>query len=146
MEMDSSAMKNWHVGPGKLCTHWSYGVSCDEYDQLRARSGNCCEVCRTPEPETVRGALVIDHYESGDVFFVRGLLCDRCNSVMARHDRRQVWGEKTRPWAGRAAEYHRNAWGATAEQLAAAADQIANRIPWTRRIGGYNPATDDLSP
>lgn len=136
-----------HATPGNTCTHYlSYELTCDEYDQMKERAQGRCEICSTPEAETPRGSLVIDHYQWADTFFVRGLLCDRCNAVMARHDRKHVWGDKTRPWAAKAAEYHHKSWGATAEQLEIAAAQIAARTPWTRRLSGYNPAFDDLNP
>lgn len=65
----------------ETCHHRIYRLTCDEYDELRARAGGCCERCRTPAKETTRGILVIDHarrhYDPDNA--VRGLLCDRCN-------------------------------------------------------------------
>jgi Recombination endonuclease VII. len=127
-----------HLGP--------YHLTCDEYEALRDRAQDRCEICRTHGHDTPRGSLVIDHFQSDDLFFVRGLLCDRCNAVMARHDRKRVWGPATRPWAAKAAVYHRNSWGATPQQLALADQHIASRIPWTRRPGGYDPAFHDTAP
>lgn len=120
----------------KFCTHVAYSLSCAQYDAMRDRAQDACEICRTPDADTVRGELIIDHYQWMDLFFVRGLLCDRCNQVMARHDRKVTWGPKTQPWREKAAAYHRSAWGATPDQLALADRQIAARTPWTRRLSG----------
>lgn len=127
------------------CTHSLYGLTCGNYESLCGRARNCCEICETPSAETRRGTLVIDHFQAAALFFVRGLLCDRCNAVMARHDRKQVWGPKTRPWAAKAAKYHAKSWGATAEDLALAAQYIASNTPWTVRIGGYDPRLHDAT-
>lgn len=137
----------WHAEPPKICTHYDvYDLDCDEFERLYARAEGCCEVCRTPEADTPRGKLVIEHYHHGDLWFVRGLVCDKCNRVMACHDRSLTWGPKTRPRAALAAEFHRRAWGATPEQLAQAERDIAARQPWTPRLGGYKPELDDLDP
>jgi hypothetical protein len=108
-----------------------YGMTCEEYDQLRARSKGCCELCRTPEAKTKRGALVIDHFEGGGVFFVRGLLCDRCNSVMSRHDRTTTWGPSSLPWVDKTREYHLRAFGQPSPGEFAQADAyIGSRKPY----------------
>jgi hypothetical protein len=137
MDTDSPATLNRHTEtrhatPGNTCNHFQkYGLTCDEYDQLRARSEGRCELCRTPEVKTVRGALVIDHFEGGGVFFVRGLLCDRCNSVMSRHDRTAEWGPSSLPWESKAREYHLRAFGCpNPEEFALAEAYIAARKPY----------------
>lgn len=79
-------------------------ITCDEYDALRARAQGRCEICRTPEADTKRGQLVIDHYEDNTTWYVRGLLCDRCNQVMSCHDGHKPWGAN-RKWQQAAAEY-----------------------------------------
>jgi len=131
--------------PGKLCQHWEiYRLTCEEFEQLRARSGGRCEICGIAEEDTPRGYLIIEHYHHQDVWFVRGLVCDRCNHLMACHDRSAVWGPVTRPRAHLAAEFHRNGWGATSELLARAAEDIPKRVPSCSRIGGYRPEIHDL--
>lgn len=138
---------NRHVDPSKICHHFQrFDLDCDEYDQLRQRAAGRCEICKTPEEDTTRGRLIIEHYHHGDVWFVRGLVCDKCNRVMACHDRSMAWGPATRPFAEQGAAFHRNAWGATPEDLKQAARDIAQRRPWTRRLGGYRPEYDDLKP
>lgn len=138
---------NRHVAADKICNHFnSYGLLCDEYDQLKERAAGACEICDTPEAETTRGALVIDHFESRDLFFVRGLVCDRCNGVMARHDRKLTWGPATRPFAERARAYHLRSWGATEAEVAAADAVIATWKPWVKRLGGYDPCVDETGP
>lgn len=128
----SGSTVNRHVAADKICTHFdTYGLLCDEYDQLRARAKDACEVCETPEQDTARGALVIDHFQYRDVWFVRGLLCDRCNSVMSRHDRAVVWGPASLPYAEKAHEYHLNAFGRpSADEFNRAAVYIATRKPF----------------
>lgn len=138
---------NRHVDPSKICHHFQrFDLDCDEYDQLRKRAAGRCEICKTPEEDTTRGRLIIEHYHHGDLWFVRGLVCDKCNRVMASHDRSIAWGPATRPHAERAAEFHRNAWGATPEEIEQASQDIAERTPWTRRLGGYRPDLDGLTP
>lgn len=133
--------ENRHNPSGKTCVHFlSYDLTCDEYDQLTARSGGCCEICRTPEGETVRGSLVIDHFQCGDLFFVRGLLCDRCNSVMSRHDRTAEWGPSSLPWQDKARAYHLNAFGRpTAADFQRADELIRSRKPYAVRDRGPLP-------
>jgi hypothetical protein len=132
-----------HATPGNACTHFlKFDMTCDEYDQLKARAAGLCELCQTPERKTTRGSLVIDHFEGGGVWFVRGLVCDRCNSVMSRHDRANEWGPASLPWADQARAYHLNAWGKpSAEDLAKADEYIQARKPFSvrnlpRRLSG----------
>ncbi|MDX3328826.1 endonuclease domain-containing protein [Streptomyces sp. ME02-6979-3A] len=121
-----------HGRPDTTCVHYlNYGLTCDQYDDMRRRAGERCEICQTPEAETTRGMLVVDHFQGGGAWFVRGMLCDRCNSVMSRHDRAAVWGPASLPFQERAAEYHRNAYGKpTPEEFQKAADYIAARKPF----------------
>lgn len=118
-----------HATPGNACNHFQkYGMTCDDFDRLLARAAGRCELCETPEGETRRGGLVIDHFEGGGLFFVRGLICDRCNSVMSRHDRSAAWGPSSLPWADRARSYHLAAFEQpTAEEFEQADRYIAAR-------------------
>ncbi|MGJ3559001.1 endonuclease domain-containing protein [Streptomyces sp. INA 01156] len=96
--------------PDLRCAHVLYRLTCDEYEAMRDRAQDRCELCGIPDHETPRGQLVIDHFEAQRVaFFVRGLLCDRCNSVMQRHDGSAPWGPASRPFAEKARAYHLNA-------------------------------------
>lgn len=137
METDSATTPNRrtetrHATPGNTCNHFQkYRLTCDEYDRLRARSEGRCELCQTPEDETPRGALVIDHFQGGGVFFVRGLLCDKCNSVMSRHDRTTTWGPSSLPWATATREYHLRAFAnPSPEEFAKAEAYIEARRPY----------------
>lgn len=62
---------------------WRYGLSIDQWGELQSRANGLCEICHLPETKTVNGtlrALSIDHdHRTG---CVRGLLCDRCNTVI----------------------------------------------------------------
>ncbi|MEU6674860.1 endonuclease domain-containing protein [Streptomyces sp. NPDC046925] len=104
--------ENRHHPEGKLCHHYAeYRLSCDEFDSLHARAAGCCEICRTPQNETGGKRLVIDHYQDRNESFVRGLLCDKCNAVMACFDGRKRWGAN-RSWEAAARRYAANSWQA----------------------------------
>ncbi|WP_158101848.1 endonuclease domain-containing protein [Streptomyces swartbergensis] len=97
-----------HHPEGSTCHHFTFHrLTCDEYDQLRARAAGRCELCTTPESETGGRRLVVDHFwDAGtEVRFVRGLLCDRCNAVMACFDERKAWGVASRQWEDAARNY-----------------------------------------
>lgn len=121
-----------HATPGNTCNHFAkYGMTCNDYDRLRSRANGRCELCETPEAQTVRGALIIDHFQDRDLFFVRGLLCDRCNSVMSRHDRTTTWGPSSLPFKEKARAYHLAAFEQpTPEEFAQAERAIQARRPY----------------
>lgn len=117
-------------------------MTCDDFDRLVARAAGRCELCATPKEETPRGALVIDHFEGGGLFFVRGLICDRCNSVMARHDRTAAWGPASLPWADKARAYHLAAFEQpTPEEFEQADRYIASRRTYDVKERRYAPAS-----
>lgn len=127
-------------GPSGACLHATvYDLTCAQYEEMRDRARDCCELCSTPGPRTARGALVIDHFEAPGVRFVRGLLCDRCNALMARHDGTAPWGPSTQARAEAARRYHLAAYGRpTAEELSRADTVIAER---TRALAArFEPA------
>ncbi|MFJ9461059.1 endonuclease domain-containing protein [Kitasatospora sp. NPDC101447] len=114
---------------GRPCQHATHRLTYAQYDVLRVRAGDACELCGTPDQETPRGELVIDHFEGGGAFFVRGLLCDRCNSVMARHDSTMPWDPASLPFKDKARAYHLNAVGEPGpEALRRAEAEIARRF------------------
>lgn len=135
MTTPSRRTETRHATPGNACTHFlNFGLTCDDYDRMRERARDSCEICETPEEATTRAQLVIDHFHGGGVWFVRGLVCDRCNSVMARHDRAAEWGPASLPWADKARQYHLNAFGQpTADELRRADQYIQSRTPFTTR-------------
>ena len=97
--------QNRHHPLGAICWHYSrFRLTCDEYDALRARAGDECEICRTPKAEAPNQRLVIDHFSGRPASYVRGLVCNRCNSVMSCHDGNKNWGPGTSPWREQAAE------------------------------------------
>ncbi|SDK19234.1 hypothetical protein [Streptomyces indicus] len=63
----------------------------------------------TPEGETGGKRLIIDHFADSEESYVRGLICDRCNAVMACVDGRKRWGVN-RAWEAAARSYAANAW------------------------------------
>lgn len=118
-----------------VCNHTVYGLTCEDYEAMRDRAQDACEICRIPDHETTRGQLVIDHFQSKDLFFVRGLLCDRCNSVMSRHDRTAPWGPASLPLADKARAYHLNAFGQpTPEEFQRADEVISERRGYARSV------------
>lgn len=99
-----------HNPAGKTCHHYArYRLTCDEFDALRVRSGGCCEICKTPEGQTASKKLCIDHYSRSGVSYVRGLLCNRCNTVMACLDGNKPWGAN-RIWEDAARQYMAATW------------------------------------
>ncbi|MEU8334842.1 endonuclease domain-containing protein [Micromonospora tulbaghiae] len=81
--------------------HKRYLLLCQQYDELLARSGNRCEVCRARAEREPWGKLAIDHDHKFGLWAVRGLLCHNCNRTI---DRMHADGH---PGAG---AYLRNAW------------------------------------
>lgn len=75
-----------------------YGLSCEEYEQLKVRAGDRCEICGNG------AGLQIEHdHRILGITAVRGLLCGTCNGLLRRTD-----SESTRsPLADR---YEENAW------------------------------------
>jgi hypothetical protein len=62
-----------------------FGITLEQYNQMRAEQANLCAICRQPENKVVRHRLynlAVDHdHETGDV---RGLLCADCNLALGR--------------------------------------------------------------
>lgn len=123
-----------HHPLGKTCHHFYYhGLTCDDYDALRARANGHCEICGIAEEETPRGALVVDHFQKGRISFIRGMVCDKCNTgVMSCLDGMKVWGTN-RKWEQRARLYEANSWerpsAAAIEALAARTEMLPKQAP-----------------
>jgi len=65
-----------------------YGLSESEYDGLVKAAGGKCSICREPERIKVNGQtarLCVDHCHVTGV--ARGVLCRRCNVMIAHADR-----------------------------------------------------------
>ena len=58
---------------------WAYGISLEEYDAMLDRQGGVCAICKK-KPDAGK-ALFVDHCHVTGM--VRGLLCGKCNSVLA---------------------------------------------------------------
>lgn len=101
----------WHP---KTCTHRVYGMTCEQFEDLRRRAGDLCEMCGVDYHP-----LVIDHDHTVNTGFppevllttgrdgVRGLICPKCNSHMRFIDN----GE--RPMDERTQRYLDRAWHLT---------------------------------
>jgi hypothetical protein len=119
-----------HVKPGSVCTHWlGHRVTCDEYDDMSARAAGHCEICRKPATEEWGHQLVVDHFDGPGLNIVRGLLCRRCNSVMACMDGNKNWGVPTWSLRDRALIYLANSWDTpTLEQWPALIAEVERRL------------------
>lgn len=61
-----------------------YGITLDDYNQMVRKQGNRCAICRRAESSKSGGGrtrrLSVDHDHATGA--VRGLLCQRCNTVV----------------------------------------------------------------
>jgi|HubBroStandDraft_6_1064221.scaffolds.fasta_scaffold159466_5 hypothetical protein len=124
-----------HHPSGGTCHHFAFhGLTCDEYDALRARANGRCEICGIAEEDTPRGVLVVDHFEEKGVRFIRGMICGRCNSgVMSCIDGRKVWGANRR-WEAKAREYEANSWEKPSPEALALIDARTEKLPRKRAL------------
>lgn len=79
------------TGHGRCLTHQHYDLDCDDFERLRARAADRCEMpgCGAAGPDTKSGILYIDHHGPlGPDARVRGLLCCRCNTAIGRAESR----------------------------------------------------------
>jgi Recombination endonuclease VII len=81
--------------------HRKYRLSCQQLENLIERSGQRCEICRTPSARTSWQRLHIDH--CGPLWAVRGLLCgnwnicledDKAGSPEAKNYLANAWWER----------------------------------------------------
>lgn len=79
-----------------------YGITLSQYDEMFKQQKGLCNICQLPERATWGGIvkrLAVDHdHRTGRV---RGLLCSRCNAILAKFEDNPNWFE-------RAAIYLRN--------------------------------------
>jgi hypothetical protein len=124
-----------HHPLGKTCHHFEYHhLTCDEYDDLRARAGGHCQICGIAEEDTRRGFLVVDHFRGRKTRVIRGLLCDLCNTTVMRCiDGSRVWGDDARKLEARAREYERASWQVPSEE---ARQEMAARVEMSERAPG----------
>jgi hypothetical protein len=87
----------------RSCHHWTFSLTCDEFDRLRERAGGKCELCGIAEEGTPRRVLCIDHDNRYDPRAVRGLICDKCNSHL------RFLENGSRPADARVRAYYRSA-------------------------------------
>lgn len=65
----------------------SFGITLDQYNEMLKAQAYGCAICARPERTTHRGrprALAVDHCHKTGI--VRGLLCNDCNTGIARFD------------------------------------------------------------
>lgn len=81
---------------GRCTTHEFYGLDCTQFEALRERAADACELCRTPGGTTHRTRLRIDHSGASgrgvplDIAKVRGLLCEADNTRMGKAESRRT--------------------------------------------------------
>lgn len=56
-----------------------YGISLSDYNKLKEKQNNCCEICGRHESEFKRRMCVDHNHATGEV---RGLLCNHCNTAL----------------------------------------------------------------
>lgn len=82
-------------GHGTCLRHQRYDIGCDDFERLRVRAGDRCEMtdCRIAGPDTKSGQLFIDHEGPiwGPGARVRGLPCCGCNNGLGRVEARPGW-------------------------------------------------------
>lgn len=54
-----------------------YGITLDQFNQIKQEQGNRCKICNTDEPKGRHNCFHVDHCHSTGK--VRGLLCNKCN-------------------------------------------------------------------
>lgn len=60
----------------------NYGLPIEEYNRMLAEQNCQCKICgKQHDPTKKRGRLYVDHCHNSNK--VRGLLCSRCNSMIA---------------------------------------------------------------
>jgi len=62
--------------------HRSYGMTCDQFDDLYRSADGRCEICGVRGEATPTGMLFIDHDRPAGYHAVRGLLCNSCNTLL----------------------------------------------------------------
>lgn len=73
-----------------------FGLLESDYEQLKERSGQKCEICGSP-PAGKRLAVDHDHVTGG----VRGLLCARCNTALTELFCDPIWRKKALEYLSR---------------------------------------------
>lgn len=86
----------WNRSPGKRSAQLKnrYGISLEVYNQMLEDQGGVCVLCRD-ECVTGNNLSVDHHHETG---MVRGLLCRRCNTAIARADEYPDWLERAKEY------------------------------------------------
>lgn len=59
-----------------------FGLTIEQYDELVRQANGVCAICE--QPESLKRRLSVDHdHATGEL---RGLLCNRCNTVLGHID------------------------------------------------------------
>lgn len=65
----------------KACLKRYYGMTIEQWEELKTRQGGLCAICGSPPPvKAKRDVLVVDHCHATGA--IRGLLCDPCNHML----------------------------------------------------------------
>ncbi|MCP4541701.1 MAG: hypothetical protein GY832_31600 [Chloroflexi bacterium] len=64
----------------EACLRYKYGITLDDYDRMFEAQNGVCAVCGKPQQSHNGRRLDVDHsHKTGGV---RGLLCNKCNTVI----------------------------------------------------------------
>jgi len=84
-----------------------FNMTPGQYKEMFEAQGGVCAICKQPETPYRKGKLAgkvrslpVDHDHKTGV--VRGLLCVRCNTAIARMDADPEWGKKAKAYLERA--------------------------------------------
>lgn len=61
-----------------------YGITQEDYDNMKQKQNNCCVICGEHE-DNLKRVLCVDHCHNTGV--VRGLLCDTCNKFLGFYEK-----------------------------------------------------------
>jgi hypothetical protein len=98
-EIHRKGSSNWYKNNPQLAKNQrlrKYGITLDQYNDLRQNQNYKCAICNKHETTVAQGrayttdhALHVDHcHDSGKI---RGLLCTNCNTILGKcHDNPDV--------------------------------------------------------
>lgn len=118
----------WNRSPGKRNAQLKnrYGITLEQYERMLEQQGGVCALC--DQPCSTGQNLSVDHcHETGEV---RGLLCRRCNTAIARED-------EFPGWMSRASAYVK--WASMKPRVSVDWDGVCVKNDWPNRPTAWLP-------